>query len=310
MIRRAYVYNPKKERIFYYEFSTMKPITKNHINAILSDLELIRPGIVYHTTFVKGRRLSYVKDPFGYLYMVLNDEQTDKSRVEAFLILLYSYTNDRYADRLAEANDPPLQESEELIERLEATARQIPIKVTLVGFGGVGKTTIRKLLMGIDTSKAEHLQYRQTHIGARSIVKIRGYDVYIFDVGGQDVYHGLWNEFLYGSEVILVVTDSTKEDVENVKNFILPKLELLAPGAEIYVIANKQDKVGKEPDYMHRRQVEKIVNMPTFPCVAINPEYREPLLELLETLIFGEAKVREEKKVEEKIIDELSEEIF
>ena len=307
MIRRVFVFNPKKQEIFRHEFSSMKPITQKHLDAILADTKLMKPGIIYHTTFVKGRRLTYMKDQYNYLYVVVNDEQTEKSRVEAFLLSMYSYINDRYVDRLANQQDPPLKDSPDLIEFLEESARTIPIKVTLVGFGGVGKTTIRKLLMGIDTSKPEHMQYKQTHIGARSVIELRGYKVYIFDVGGQEIYHGLRNEFLYGSEVILVVTDSTKHDVEDVKNFILPKLDVLAPGAEIYVIANKQDKVGKEPDYLHRRQVERIIGMHTFPCVAIDPSYREPLLELLEGLIFGEVATKEKKEIP---TDELSEEIF
>jgi len=86
-------------------------------------------------------------------------------------------------------------------------------------------------------------------------------------------------EFVKGSSLILIVTDSTLENVEKSK-FFLEIVKHQSTQANIVVIGNKQDLDNAlEPD-----QIKEILGLNSYPLIALDQEYRENLIGTISSL--------------------------
>ncbi|MHA1846590.1 MAG: ADP-ribosylation factor-like protein [Promethearchaeota archaeon] len=142
-------------------------------------------------------------------------------------------------------------------------------KVSIVGNGQVGKSTIRTMLegesgptkptIGIDVGKYFDNELRCS----------------IFDLGGQERFKMLWDDFIKGSNLIMVVTDSTREDVEKTKE-IVHRLKK-SHGSRIIAIANKQDQANR----LNATQVSKILNVKTYPMIAIESGRKKAMVNII-----------------------------
>ncbi len=149
------------------------------------------------------------------------------------------------------------------------------LKVSIIGYGGVGKTTLVTLLNGgvpptsyvptiaIDIQKIE---------GAR----IGTYEVSTWDFAGQDRFRKLWELYFRGSRIILLVTDSTLENVLNSKD-IIDLIRRKDIAAQLLAIANKQDLHGA----LSPQLVQRILGIKAYGMVAIDPNNREKALEII-----------------------------
>lgn len=153
-----------------------------------------------------------------------------------------------------------------------------PIKVSILGYAGVGKTTITRLVIGkevnleyIPTITADIANYDQ--LGSRTIV--------LWDFAGQIQFTDLWNSLLKGTRIILLITDSTYKNVQASKKIMEKFLEKRYSDAEIIGIANKQDL----PNRLTATFVEKILNIPTYGMISTNSDYRLMIHEILKKAI-------------------------
>jgi len=149
------------------------------------------------------------------------------------------------------------------------------VKMTLAGYGAVGKTTIFKLLKGVAAPAA----YFPT-IGAnvdREDILIRSNRIRVWDLAGQEQYHRTWPIFLRNSKLVLLVTDSSKVNVERSKNLI-NLVKTIEPKAFIIGIANKQDL----PDRLTPHEVESLLGVKSYGMVAIDVSYKDKLIEVIE----------------------------
>ncbi len=155
------------------------------------------------------------------------------------------------------------------------------IKIALVGFGGVGKTTMLNLMRGTEVP----LDYNPTI--AVDVKRLTGlsdrFEVIIWDFAGQERYTPLWTFLLRGTNIVLLVTDSTVENVMETKKVYLEIIRQKQQERILHTvgIANKQDM----PRAMKPKLIERLLGVPCYSMVAINPTFRENLVSILSNAI-------------------------
>ncbi len=155
------------------------------------------------------------------------------------------------------------------------------LKLSLVGFSGVGKTTILKLIREEELPK-EHIPTIGVGIKGVKGSMIGNTQLVCWDLAGQERFKMTWDKFIKASSLIVVVTDSTLENVVKSRFFVrLIKEE--EPEASVVALANKQDLPGSLPP----EKVEEILGVKTYGFVAIDPMNRSKFFEIVRNTVMG-----------------------
>ncbi len=149
------------------------------------------------------------------------------------------------------------------------------LKVSLVGEGGVGKTTLLKLLKGAEPPK-EYVPTIALSIEQIEATQYGTYQVILWDFAGQERFRRLWTIYFRGSDIVFLITDSTLNNVIATKE-ILDIIRKDASGVPVWAIANKQDLEGA----LTPELVERILGVRAFGMVAVNPQRREEMMRIL-----------------------------
>jgi signal recognition particle receptor subunit beta len=175
-------------------------------------------------------------------------------------------------------------------------------KVAFVGLGGVGKSTIIRLL----TEQRLQRDYKPTIGIDFGTLKMGECDVALWDLAGQERFQFMWQGFLRGSQILFVVTDSSPQNVLKTKMLleqvekdiecfkkekrgtskIQCNVDKLGFGynrnsVKIVVIANKQDLPGS----MRATQVADLLGKPTYPMVAVDAKKRVEMYWILQQML-------------------------
>jgi len=165
---------------------------------------------------------------------------------------------------------------------IDSIHRNLRPKISLVGFSGVGKTTITRLI------KAEEIpmEHIPTITGDIATIKIGKLHFHLWDFAGQEQFSYLWNNFIKGSDAVLLITNSTLENVEKSK-FFLELIKEQAPQAHTSVIGNKQDL----EDAMKPEQIEKILGLKTYSMIAKDSGNRDKMITIIADILEMSAEV-------------------
>ena len=122
---------------------------------------------------------------------------------------------------------------------VEVIHKNLRPKMSLVGFSGVGKTTITRLIMA-EEIPIEHIP---TITGDIATIKIGKLHFHLWDFAGQEEFSFLWQNFIKGFDAVLLITDSTLENCEKSKYFVeLIKKEVLMPTRHVSVTSKIYQK--------------------------------------------------------------------
>ncbi len=144
-------------------------------------------------------------------------------------------------------------------------------KLVLIGEQGVGKSTILSLLQG-----RKDLKKRKVTIGvAIEEVYVDDSKVACWDLGGQDRFKFMWADFMRGAGTMVLVTDSTEENLQETKE-IYERYNRFQ-GSKVIAIANKQDKSGA----LHPQKIANELGIKTYAMCAINPVNRSTIEQIL-----------------------------
>ncbi len=146
-------------------------------------------------------------------------------------------------------------------------------KICLIGEGNVGKTSLLSLLQGRKVHKE-----RIPTVGLEvEDSLLNGQNCSVWDLGGQNRFKFMWQDFLRGAGLAVIVCDSTEKNVEQTKE-IYDRFER-SLGTKIIAIANKQDLPGR----LSAQEVQKrLGGLKTYGMSAIRPELQERMKEILE----------------------------
>jgi small GTP-binding protein len=151
------------------------------------------------------------------------------------------------------------------------------IKVTFIGAPAVGKTTMLKLLVEDPIDRF----YIPTHGLDLRTVKFGDYYLRVWDLAGQSGYLRTYSkDYLLGSDIIFIVSDSTPRNVLNTRELINYTCHFVGKECPIICIANKQDLV-KTDGRMDVKRVEDLLHVKTYGLTAIEPSERSTLLSII-----------------------------
>ena len=167
---------------------------------------------------------------------------------------------------------------EEVASKISIKPRDIPAKISIIGTPAVGKTTLTKLIRGQLISG----KYNPTIGFNLGNTTIDGNSFRIWDFGGQiEFIKQHLTKYIHGSDILFVVTDSSPSNVLITKDLLEHTKTLVDDGCEMVCIANKQDL----EEHMSPKRIEDLMQIPTFPLVAIQENNRQRMIELINLLM-------------------------
>ena len=260
----------------YWSVEITSDILQEFVNTLNQLQREIGPSVDI-PIHVQGMKFLYV-DAGPHLLLVFGADAGDDdppirerlTKARALLFKNYSREIDTYIAK----PEPGFQGFEKFRQDLDSIVVTM-LKICLLGQGGVGKSTMLKLL----TSPSIPGVYVPTV--AVDIEKLQGvrfgpYELTVWDFAGQDKFRSLWRYYLRNADAVLLVTDSTLKNVLETRD-ILEIVRKESPSAIVWAIANKQDL----PGALAPTLVQRILGVQTYGLVAIDPRYREVLYKIL-----------------------------
>lgn len=274
MIRAVSLFDQIDREIFTTNFARV------NINLSLLNSSILRskesfPHTIEHIE-VGMYSLSLLLEP-NYTLSVLADRTNTEKELKKYLSTLseeiIQITNNG-------VNEESINKVHGEIEELaEEKLSLVPVKATFAGSGGVGKTTMVKLL----AQDKRVLEYNPTLLAdvEQLRTQIGAFQVSLFTVAGQPRYRKTWDVVSEATDIVVLVLKSDQANLNSTKEVVLPKVRELMPYSRLIAIANKQDL----PGVLSPGVIQEQLGVPTYGMVAIRDGAKDRLISILEHMI-------------------------
>ncbi len=139
-----------------------------------------------------------------------------------------------------------------------------PAKISVIGYDFTGKSSICEMLQSGNIPR----KYKETTHLKKYNTELFGMPILLWDIPDQgDISDHVWRSFILGSDAVILVLDSTRENILESKMMVELTDEII-PHAELLIIANKQDS----EEALEPKEIEKILQSKVFPFIANDPE--------------------------------------
>lgn len=276
MIRAVVIFDSRDREIFYTSYANYAINLSFTSNIVLSIKDLLARR--FENIIVGKYSLGFLFEP-DYTILVLADRSNKESEIYEVITMINNAISSIFSDGITEESFSNEEKRDQFEEKLEEIIKKIPIKITFVGSGGVGKTTmVRLLARGIISHEYQPTIFADVeHLD----ITIGAFSLSLFTVAGQEQYRRTWDVVSESTDIAILVLDSTPDNLREMREIIYPRIRQLAPYARYVAIANKQDLPNAIPPAI----IEEQLGIPTYGMIAIHPEAREKLLSILERII-------------------------
>ena len=220
-------------------------------------------------------KISYIVDKDLNLMIIFVSGLTDNyDRIKTELSNFKNELVNFYGNAIKDGVDIVLGEDMELI--LDEIHRNLPPKISIVGFAGVGKTTITNLIK----SEKIPMEHIPTITGDVATIKLGKLHFLLWDFAGQEQFSHLWNKFIRKSDAVLLITDSSFDNVEKSKYF-KDLISQEAPHSRTAIIGNKQDLTTAIDIGM----IENLMEVKAYPMIAIEKANKIKIIRIIADLL-------------------------
>ncbi|MBD3229274.1 MAG: GTP-binding protein [Candidatus Lokiarchaeota archaeon] len=221
-------------------------------------------------------RLAYIyNNKFNLLIIFITDLTDKEEDIKAQLIRFNTSFVNSYAEYLEQdVIDPEYYKDTSYI--CDEIFKELRPKIALIGFSGVGKTTITKLIRAEDIP----MKHVPTITGDVAAIKVGDLPMYCWDFAGQEQFSFIWSRFVKGSDAIILVLDSTKQNLRESK-FFVDLIRKEAPKTRVAIVANKQDLPGATSP----EEIANKLGYRTYPLIAIDPKQRSVMLNVIAEVV-------------------------
>jgi len=223
--------------------------------------------------YIKFKIVFMHDENLGLMFLFITDINDDLSRTRKQLATLREEFLDTFGDNIEDLDSALMEILDPIIDSVH---RNLKTKISMVGFSGVGKTTSTNLICASEIPSV-HIP---TITGKISTVKIGKLYFHLWDFAGQEQFSYLWNDFIKGSDAVLIITDSSLENVEK-SRFFIELVKDHAPYAHVAVIGNKQDL----PNALSVDKIEEILGLKTYSMIAIDPNNRDKMIQIIADIL-------------------------